>query len=153
MIEYTFKKVGFLVGAISITKISLILVFVAFCFATIITGELGRALLITGLVYVSIIATGLRWNIYFMQHITITDDGVHLIVFKYGKLYLDKKYSFNELSFEKQVAASSIRGVSYKMLINVNGKVISQYPINGWTEEYFNKILSSSLIKKSSKAK
>ena len=148
IIEYTFEKVGFMFGIFSNARKPLFLVFIASLLALIATGAIVKAVIFLCVVIVLIIGGLWQANVYHIQHIKIDDAGINLTVFKYGGKFLEKQFNFNDVTFDLKIASTSIRGTTCKLIINIGGTVISQYPINGWKEVHFHKILGCPGINK-----
>jgi hypothetical protein len=153
MIEYTFKKAEFIKGIIDNSKLFLIILFFVFWVAAILTRNFIGVLIFDAVLCFFIVITIWRRSIYFIQHILIDERGVSLVVYKYDKVYIDELFGFEDVSFDVQIAAASVRGVTLKMLVNIKGQVISQYALNGWEDEYFQNILNCKLIRKTPKRK
>ena len=153
MLEYKFEKIGFIGGVFAITRSKLFLIAIGSLLALIATGDLTRVIFATSLVAILIIWGAWQANTYFIQYLKIDEEGIGFVVFRYGRIFLEKRFDFSDVTFDIQVASASIRGTTYKMVINANGSKISQYAINGWKEEDFYKIINCSSIQTVSKNK
>ena len=141
MINYSFPYLPFIRRVYNHSKTFILLLTFGYIFSLIFTSKPLITFLLYAFFLVIILFKIFKCNKYFIQQITINENDIYITVWKYNTNIINETIEISKVKFEKQIASSSPKGVSYKLNYTIANQKFSQYETMGWKKKILMKLL------------